>query len=435
MLRKSALVVVFSFVVALLGIPASTALAAAPSFRAAAILNANMANPSVTVPASVQAGDQLVLIVTANRNTTIDTPAGWSPLGVPRQDGSPDMTSAVFTRTADGATAGSTVTAPLDGYSKTAITLVAYAGATPPLTASSSILSGSSANLTTPDTTIDDADSIVLSYWANKTSGNTGWTLPGSVTSRATSIGSGGGRITAAIGDTVAPAGDWTGTTATSSVSASKGVAWTIVLPPVEPGVNADPIAAFTSECDDLTCAFTDASTDTDGTIQSHAWNFGGEDTSSSADPTHTFSAPGTYTVELTVTDNETGTGFTSRQVTVEITPNADPTASFTYDCDDLTCAFTDASTDTDGTIQSHAWNFGGEDTSSSADPTHTFSAPGTYTVELTVTDNETGTGFTSQHVTVAIAGPSITRVPGSGVSELEHRLALGHGAGIGSGR
>ena len=407
MLRKSALVVVFSFLVAVLGIPASTAVAAPPSFRDSAILNANTTNPSVTVPESVQAGDQLVLIVTFNRNVSIDTPAGWTQLGVPRQDGSPDMTSAVFTRTADGATAGTTVTTPLGAISKTAMTLVAYAGATPPLAATSSIISGSSANLTTPDATIADADSIVLSYWGNKTSGNTGWTLPGSVTPRATSIGSGGGRITAAIGDTVAPAGNWTGTTATSTVSGSKGVAWTIVLPPVEPGVNADPIAAFTSDCDDLACTFTSTSTDTDGTIDSHAWTFGDGATSNLANPIHTYAGEGPVTVGLTVTDNDDATGTTSQTFTVSITPNADPTASFTYDCDDLACTFTDASTDTDGTIDSHAWTFGDGATSNLADPTHIFGSAGTYTVGLTVTDNETGTGSTSQPVTVAIAGPS----------------------------
>ena len=38
-----------------------------------------------------------------------------------------------------------------------------------------------------------------------QTGANTGWTVPASVTTRATSIGSGSGRITAATGDTVAP--------------------------------------------------------------------------------------------------------------------------------------------------------------------------------------------------------------------------------------
>ena len=59
-----------------------------PAFRAAASSNANTTNASVVVPASVQAGDQLVLIVTINRSTTLSTPAGWTLLGQ-AADGTP----------------------------------------------------------------------------------------------------------------------------------------------------------------------------------------------------------------------------------------------------------------------------------------------------------------------------------------------------------
>ena len=188
--------------------------------------------------------------------------------------------------------------------------------------------------------------------------------------------------------------------TVTDNLGATSSVTGTVN--PVAP--NVPPTADFSYVCDDLECTFTDTSTDTDGTIVSHAWTFGDGATSDLADPIHTFSVAGTYTVELTVTDNETGEGFTSPELNVEITPNVDPTASFTYVCDDFECTFTDTSTDTDGTIVSHAWTFGDGATSDLADPIHTFGGAGTYTVELTVTDNETGEGFTSQEVTVAIA-------------------------------
>ncbi len=45
-------------------------------------------------------------------------------------------------------------------------------------------------------------------------------------------------------------------------------------------------------------------SVDSDGTIRSYAWNFGDGTTSSSANPTHQYSAEGTYQVTLTVTDD-----------------------------------------------------------------------------------------------------------------------------------
>src|SRR4051794_15367629 len=82
-------------------------------------------------------------------------------------------------------------------------------------------------------------------------------------------------------------------------------------------GGNQAPTANFSSSCTNLTCPFTDASTDADGTIASRSWNFGDGTTSTTASPAHTYAAAGTYTVTLTVTDNAGATGTTSKTVTV----------------------------------------------------------------------------------------------------------------------
>jgi subtilisin family serine protease len=86
--------------------------------------------------------------------------------------------------------------------------------------------------------------------------------------------------------------------------------------------------------------------------------------------------------------------------------PNAAPTASFTYTCIDLTCNFTDTSTDSDGSIASRSWNFGDGATSTAQNPSRTYAASGTFTVSLTVTDNGGATGSTSKSVTVS-SGPT----------------------------
>ena len=167
---------------------------------------------------------------------------------------------------------------------------------------------------------------------------------------------------------------------------------------------NEDPTAAFTSSCTNLACSFTDQSSDSDGSIASHAWNFGDGVTSTSANPSHTFAVAGTYTISLTVTDNRGGTDSTSQSVTVTAANQA-PTAAFSPSCTNLICSFTDQSSDGDGSIASHAWNFGDGVTSTSANPSHTFAVAGTYTVSLTVTDNQGGTDSTSQSVTVTSDG------------------------------
>lgn len=83
--------------------------------------------------------------------------------------------------------------------------------------------------------------------------------------------------------------------------------------------------------------------------------------------------------------------------------PNQSPTASFTYSCSYLACSFDGSgSSDPDGSIASYAWTFGGDGSGSGVGPSHTFTAAGTYSVSLLVTDNGGATGNTAQSVTVS---------------------------------
>src|SRR5439155_202679 len=163
---------------------------------------------------------------------------------------------------------------------------------------------------------------------------------------------------------------------------------------------NQPPTAAFTASCSGLTCSFTSSSSDPDGSISAYSWTFGDGATSTAQDPGHTYAVGGTYTVTLKVTDNQGGTGTTSHGVTVT-QPNQPPTAALTSSCSGLTCSFTSTSTDPDGSINAYSWTFGDGATSTSLNPSHTYAAGGTYTVGLTVTDNQGGTATTSPGVTV----------------------------------
>jgi PKD repeat protein len=168
-------------------------------------------------------------------------------------------------------------------------------------------------------------------------------------------------------------------------------------------GENIPPTADFTFTTTDLTADFTDTSNDPDGTIVSWDWDFGDGNTSTQQNPSNTYAAAGTYTVTLTVTDNDDATDSVSQDVTVTV--NIPPTADFTFTTDCLTANFTDASTDTDGTVVGWDWDFGDGNTSTAQNPSHTYAADGTYTVTLTVTDDDAATDSVSKDVTVADCG------------------------------
>ena len=82
-------------------------------------------------------------------------------------------------------------------------------------------------------------------------------------------------------------------------------------------GGNAPPVANFSASVSGLSVAFTDTSTDSDGTIASRSWNFGDGTTSTATNPSKTYATAGTYTVTLTVTDDDGATNTKTSSVTV----------------------------------------------------------------------------------------------------------------------
>jgi PKD repeat protein len=154
--------------------------------------------------------------------------------------------------------------------------------------------------------------------------------------------------------------------------------------------VDNPPKAVFSAACDynTLTCTF-DASGSTDDIgIASYAWDLnkspGG--TASGKVVTTTYPTAGPRTVVLTVTDTKGQPNTFSMTVQVGVAPGQPPYVAFSSSCT-LTCTF-NSSGSSGSSVLVRSWDFGDGSTAGDVvNPTHTYAAPGVYTVVLKATD------------------------------------------------
>ncbi len=203
------------------------------AFRATAGVNANSANPTVTVPASVQAGNALVLLVSTKTGTTHTPPAGWA--AVQQSSGTAVQTS-VWQKVATAADAGSSVAVSLSELTKVDVRLLAYSGtaASAPVSA---VISSDASNTTdhpAPTATVSTPGSWVAWYWADKSAATTtSWGAPADTITRSTSYGTGTTYISSLAVDAgqSSAVGSVPGPTATTN-AASRGNGVALVLKP-----------------------------------------------------------------------------------------------------------------------------------------------------------------------------------------------------------
>lgn len=137
----------------------------------------------------------------------------------------------------------------------------------------------------------------------------------------------------------------------------------------------------FSNVCLEDTTHFTDFSLNGFGTIASWNWNFGDGNSSSSQNDSHLFGTSGTYPVQLIV-ESDAGCSDTATQnVTVFELPVAD--FSYTASCDDnlVILDFTDESTTISDPINYWFYDFGGQGTQSTANPTQLFIGSGNFVI------------------------------------------------------
>jgi len=190
----------------------------------------------VTVPASAQVGDTMVLYLTqGNTATWSSPPSGWTQLD---SFTNATVTSTAWVKSVAAGDPGSSVSVTSPSNNKAMLTLAVYRGVdTSAVTGSAVAHAGDSGGLThtTPTLSTSPGDWVV-SYWADKSgsSDTTSWTAPDGVTTRDTATGTGTGRYDSLLADSGGSVlgGTYGGLTANSGAASDKAVMWTIDLTP-----------------------------------------------------------------------------------------------------------------------------------------------------------------------------------------------------------
>jgi len=170
---------------------------------------------------------------------------------------------------------------------------------------------------------------------------------------------------------------------------------------------------------------FEDASERTEeaGDIVARLWDFGDGRTSTATSPSHIYTAPGLYSVSLTITTtNGEETARKAAWITVgSPAPRTDFEASARSIFAGDSVIFTDLSISSNEPIISRRWDFGDGRTSTSARPEHQYTQAGAYTVSLTTsTANASRTETKTNYIIVQRKNAPVadfTHIPSSPIA------------------
>lgn len=155
--------------------------------------------------------------------------------------------------------------------------------------------------------------------------------------------------------------------------------------------------------------SFDGVASDPDGRIVSWSWDFGDGTVLTGQNPVHAYSEAGTYTVTLTVTDDDGAAATAERQANVTNTlPAADFAVASSWLVSGQAVRFVDESVDPSpsGAIVHVAWDFG-DGTFVAGGPSpdgsyeHTYALPGNYVVILYVIDDQGGLSRTQTRILI----------------------------------
>ncbi len=159
------------------------------------------------------------------------------------------------------------------------------------------------------------------------------------------------------------------------------------------------------------------------GSNFTYYWDFGDGTTSTSPNPSHTYTSDGAYDISFAITDGAGCTDTLTQINAVRIRAlEASFTASDTFaDCPPLLTEFSSPNTEVDSIVGWH-WEFGNGSSSSEKYPSHLYPTAGVYDVSLAIEDKAGCRDTLLKRAYIRINGPSgsFSAAPLSGCPPLE---------------
>lgn len=175
---------------------------------------------------------------------------------------------------------------------------------------------------------------------------------------------------------------------------------------------NSPPTARFTSSTptgsNSLNVSLNaTSSTDSDGLINRYSWDFGDGSSGSGAVTNHVYATAGSYTIELTVTDNNGASASQSSTLNLSeaqaaITLSRPSAGSIQFDGNNSTVQ---GAINGQPAITEYRWDFGDGNTATGAVVSHSYTGSGAYSATLTVTDSAGDIDSTTVPTTFSVAG------------------------------
>jgi PKD repeat protein len=152
------------------------------------------------------------------------------------------------------------------------------------------------------------------------------------------------------------------------------------------------------------------------GTPVQVVWNFGDGNTGVGASTSHTYAAPGTYTVTViaSVGTGQSAQDTTTAQIAAQVSPlTVNPGGPYMGTVGQPVTFTGSATGALLGATLQYTWDFGDGTTGTGQTATHTYTAAGTYTVTLTVTTSAGQQASATTTATITAGADQVPLTPG----------------------